>query len=102
MRRQTGRPHGARRAALVTVGLFLALLVEQAPHLVHHLFEPAHRGVECVFAVGADHTHAVAGEAISLAVPRVAVPARPGSVSAVRHARVRAHAAPRAPPPVAS
>jgi len=35
---------------------FLVFLIGQAPHLVHHLFEPAHGQTDCAFASGADRT----------------------------------------------
>jgi hypothetical protein len=34
--------------------LFLAFVIGQAPHTVHHLFEPDHAEAECPFATAGD------------------------------------------------
>lgn len=51
----------------LTAVFFVALLVAQAPHLVHHLFDPDHQQSECVFAAGAERTHAVEADAVTVA-----------------------------------
>ena len=44
------------RVSLLLVGVFVAFLVTQAPHLVHHFFEPEHVGDECPFAANGERT----------------------------------------------
>ena len=53
-------------AGLLTVGLFLAFVVEQAPHLVHHLFEPEPTRGDCAFASGAERAQALTVDAVTL------------------------------------
>ncbi len=45
-----------RRASLPLVGVFVAFLAMQAPHLVHHFFEPEHVKDECPFAANGERT----------------------------------------------
>ena len=41
-------------SGLVAAGLFLAILIVQSPHLVHHLFEPGWDRTDCALGAGAD------------------------------------------------
>ena len=50
--RNAWRPH----ASLLLLGAFVAFLVTQAPHLVHHFFEPEQVVDECPFAANGDRT----------------------------------------------
>jgi len=45
-----------RRASLLVAGAFVAFLATQAPHLVHHFFEPEHVKDECPFAANGERT----------------------------------------------
>ena len=50
-----GRPASSCRAAsLFLAGAFVAFLVTQAPHLVHHFFEPDLVQDECPYAASGD------------------------------------------------
>ncbi len=95
-------PERARTLAPLAAALFLALLVEQSPHLVHHLFEHEASGSECVFAVGAERAPLAAAAAGSLPVPDQVEPvARPVRISVCPNG-ARAPADSRAPPQVVS
>lgn len=79
----------------LTAALFLALVVQQAPHFVHHLFEPEQHQSECVFAAGAERTQAVTPDLVTLApadlvlapAPALAEPPVPGIDPAPADAR---------------
>jgi hypothetical protein len=45
-----------RGASLFLVGAFVVFLATQAPHLVHHFFEPEHVQDECPFAANGERT----------------------------------------------
>jgi hypothetical protein len=45
-----------RRASLLVAGAFVAFIAMQAPHLVHHFFEPDHVKDECPFAANGERT----------------------------------------------
>jgi hypothetical protein len=45
-----------RSASLLITGVFVAFLATQAPHLVHHFFEPEHVKDECPFAANGERT----------------------------------------------
>jgi hypothetical protein len=45
-----------RRASPLVAGAFVAFLVTQAPHLVHHFFEPEQVTDECPFAANGERT----------------------------------------------
>jgi hypothetical protein len=94
-----GRPVSWRSVtSLVLAGAFVAFIAAQAPHLVHHFFEPDLVQDECPFAANGERTgglqiEPVAAVAVSDASTSLLAAAlfEPGSV---------AHAAPlgRAPP----
>lgn len=44
--------------------LFLGFLVEQAPHSVHHLFDPGYTAEECPFATAGERLPGLGAEAI--------------------------------------
>ena len=59
-----------RRASLLFAAAFVAFLATQAPHLVHHFFEPEHVKDECPFAANGERagtleTHPVAFAAVA-------------------------------------
>lgn len=63
------RPTSSGRAAsLLLSGLFVAFLVTQAPHLVHHFFEPDHVQNECPYAASGDRTGGLQVEPAALVV----------------------------------
>jgi hypothetical protein len=77
---------GARAGYLLTTLAFLAFVVGQSPHLVHHLFEPEEAQAECVYAASSDRVSVVAADVVALSVDLgasadVSIPARPGLVS---------------------
>jgi hypothetical protein len=47
---------------LVVGALFIAYLIAQAPHLVHHLFEPDEAQADCVFLAAAERHQAAPAE----------------------------------------
>ena len=59
-----------RPASLLFAAAFVAFLATQAPHLVHHFFEPEHVKDECPFAANGERagtleTHPVAFAAVA-------------------------------------
>ena len=62
---------------LLTIGLFLAFVVGQAPHLVHHLFEPEHTRADCAFASSAERSHALTVDVVTLFHAGLLEPAAP-------------------------
>jgi len=46
--------------------LFLSFVIGQAPHTVHHLFEPEHTGDECPFATAGDRLPGLGAEVTGL------------------------------------
>ncbi|HEY7362526.1 MAG TPA: hypothetical protein VIE37_00345 [Methylomirabilota bacterium] len=46
--------------------LFLGFVVEQAPHTVHHVFDPEYTGEECPFATAGDRSPGLGAEAIGV------------------------------------
>jgi len=87
-----------RAVSVLVSGLLVAFLVTQAPHLVHHFFEPDHVQNECPFAANGERTGGLQIEPVAVvAVSDVSMPVllaasfEPGGV---------AHATPlgRAPP----
>jgi len=92
------RTASRRAVSMLLSGLLVAFLVTQAPHLVHHFFEPGHVQNECLFAANGERTGGLQIEPVAIvAVSEVSTPVlpaalfEPGSV---------AHATPlgRAPP----
>jgi hypothetical protein len=76
--RESSGPSLPRRGAgLLFAGLFVAFLVSQAPHLVHHFFEPQLVQDECPFAASGERTGGL--EAQPVAVVMLA----PGSTPAL-------------------
>jgi len=45
-----------RRVSLLVIVAFVTLIPIQAPHLVHHLFEPTEVENECLFAVNGERS----------------------------------------------
>ena len=94
-----GRPVSWRSAtSLLLASAFLAFIAAQAPHLVHHFFEPDLVQDECPFAANGERTGGLQIEPVAIvAVSDVSAPVLPATrfePSSV------AHAAPlgRAPP----
>jgi hypothetical protein len=84
--------------SLFLAGAFVAFLVSQAPHLVHHFFEPELVQDECPFAANGERTGGLQIEPVAVvAVSDVSMPVLPAA--SFEPASV-AHAAPfgRAPP----
>jgi hypothetical protein len=83
--------------------MFLALLTEQSPHLVHHVFEHETPSSECIFLAGAERAP-MAATALALALPAPEqvdpVPSPPHTSLCPRGARAPADS--RAPPPLVS
>jgi hypothetical protein len=94
-----GRPVPWRSVtSLLLAGAFVAFIAAQAPHLVHHFFEPDHVQDECPFAANGERTGGLQIEPVSVvAVSDVSTPVRPAALSVPASV---AHAAPlgRAPP----
>lgn len=63
-----------RLAALLTTGVFLALVIAQAPHLVHHAFERGQHPTDCLFLSAAEHSPGLVGDmATTIAAEPIAV-----------------------------
>src|SRR5262249_43762581 len=101
-----------RRVSLLVAGAFVAFLAMQAPHLVHHFFEPEHVKDECPFAANGERTGGLETEPIALvalaavSTPRLTpaplAPPRPRAPPrALLAPPSAAPAAPRGPPPPA-
>lgn len=80
----SGRPTVLRRAtSLLLAALFVAFVAKQAPHLVHHFFEPDLVQDECPFASSGDRAGAVPVEPVAVvATPDVSTAALPAVLSA--------------------
>jgi hypothetical protein len=89
-------------AGFVLAGAFVAFLVTQAPHLVHHFFEPQLVQDECPFAASGERTGWLPVEPVAVAVAAEVstplLPAAPSTPTAVAPAAARS----RAPPALAS
>ena len=46
--------------------LFLSFVIDQAPHSVHHLFEPEHTDAECPFASAGERLPGLGAEVTAL------------------------------------
>jgi hypothetical protein len=86
----------------LTAALFLALVVAQAPHLVHHLFEPEQHQSECAFASGAERTQALTPDLVTLAPADLVQATGPVAADAQLPGLALSPADPRAPPLFAS
>jgi len=62
----TGPSVWRRRVSLLLVGAFWAFLAMQAPHLVHHFFEPEHVGDECPFAANGERTGGLTAQPVAI------------------------------------
>jgi len=51
---------------LVAALLFLTFVIGQAPHTVHHLFDPEYLGDECPFATAGERLPGVDADAVGL------------------------------------
>ena len=69
-----------RSVSLLLSALFVAFVVQQAPHLVHHFFEPEHVQDECPFAASAERTGALQADAVVIAIWDVKESAPPTSI----------------------
>lgn len=54
------------RHGLLATGFFIAFLVGQSPHLVHHLFEPGQNRTDCAFASVGERTQGLPADAVTL------------------------------------
>ena len=90
-----GPAWSCRAAGLLFAALFVAFVVTQAPHLVHHFFEPELVQDECPFAASGERTGGLqvdpvavvaVTDASTLAVPTV-LPASPSVVPAASRGR---------------
>jgi hypothetical protein len=94
-----GRPASWRSlTSLLLASAFLAFVAAQAPHLVHHFFEPELVKDECPFAANGERTGGLQVEPVAVvAVSDASTPLLP---AALFEPRSVAHAAPfgRAPP----
>jgi hypothetical protein len=57
-----------RVASLLLAGAFVAFVATQAPHLVHHFFQPALVQDECPFAASGDRTGGLEVEPVAVVV----------------------------------
>ena len=58
---------------LALAALFVALLVEQSPHLVHHAFEHDEVQADCVFLASTDRQHAAPADGVPVLVRPAAI-----------------------------
>jgi hypothetical protein len=99
VRRGSPGPSLPRRGAgLLFAGLFVAFLVSQAPHLVHHFFEPQLVQDECPFAASGERTGGLEAQptaVVTLApVSTPAITAAPPAAPSVVPAASRGRAPP--------
>ena len=87
-----------RRVSLLLVGAFVAFLVTQAPHLVHHFFEPDHVRDECPFAANGERTGGLTAQPVAtVALAEASTPLLTSTPAAVQ-SLVPAASRGRAPP----
>ncbi len=60
------RPRTLPLLRLLAASCFLAFLVAQSPHLVHHLFEPVQNQGDCAFASAAERAQGLTGDVVPL------------------------------------
>jgi hypothetical protein len=86
---------------LLVVGFFVAYLVGQSPHLVHHLFEDDESQADCTFLSAADRHHPIPpdGALLSSAPAGVSTIVPATEAPAISHDPSSAGA--RAPPSIA-
>jgi hypothetical protein len=77
-----GPGHARPWPRLLVAALFAAFVVEQAPHLVHHLFEPGHAPDECAFLAGAERSQGAPAQVLALDAPEPTTLAVPASTAA--------------------
>jgi hypothetical protein len=97
---RTSRPASLLRLAAAL--LFLGFVAEQAPHRVHHLFDPVEAQAECDFAVAGER---LPGLAMAVECPPAIVSwglVAPGAPAAAPVGPALIPGRPRAPPAVAS
>ena len=77
-----GRPVPWRSVtSLLVAGAFMAFLVTQAPHLVHHFFDPELVQDECPFAANGERTGGLQIEPVAIVtVSDVSTPVLPAAV----------------------
>ena len=86
-------------APLLTAAVYLACLVWQAPHTVHHFFEhDAEKQNECALGAAAERAPGVTVDAVSVAPVAAAGPPSCVAAPASQALFVPALPAPRAPP----
>jgi len=86
-----------RSVRLLLAALFVAFVVQQAPHLVHHFFEPEHVQDECPFAASAERGGALPADAVVVAIWEIRespLPAAPPTLPTVVPAASRGRAPP--------
>ena len=54
---------------LLATACFLAFVVGQSPHLVHHLFEAKQSQTDCAFASADERTQGLFADTVSLTLP---------------------------------
>jgi hypothetical protein len=87
---------------LLAAGLFLALLVGQSPHLVHHLFETGQIQTDCTFASTGERTQWIPAEIVTLIPTPVVEGAGCGADHSALPSPAPAPSDARAPPLLAS
>ena len=98
----SSRPTSRQTVSLLLTGLLLLFLVRQAPHLVHHFFEPQHVQNECPLAASGDRTHGLqAAPIVVVAAPEISTPGVASVCSATPSVAVLAFFG-RAPPALLS
>jgi hypothetical protein len=98
----SSRPTSRQTVSLLLSGLLVVFLVRQAPHLVHHFFEPKHVQNECPLAASGDRTHGLQAEPVVVVVaPEISTPAVASVCSATPSVAVLAFFG-RAPPTLLS
>jgi len=71
-----GPAWSCRAAGLLFAALFVAFVVTQAPHLVHHFFEPELVQDECPFAASGERTGGLQAQPMAVvALAHVSTPA---------------------------
>ena len=71
-------PLSCRAASLLLAGAFVAFVATQAPHLVHHFFQPDLVQDECPFAASGERTGGLEVQPVTgVAISEVSTPALP-------------------------
>jgi hypothetical protein len=78
--------------------LFLGFVVEQAPHTVHHVFDPEYTGEECPFATSGERLPGLGAEVVAFEHGQAWQPVGPPPAPAQRPAILVGGPFARAPP----